>query len=120
MMRRGNYRISLLTTIIFLLLFLSFIAVSCEPIAPFRITNHTDQTLTIFIEDRKIGDVAPGKEIKNRITLIMNMTAGKYHIEAKDKEGNSIYSEEFTYQEISNMDWEITIPAISDNHSLRQ
>ncbi len=55
------------------LLLLSFIAVAallltaiaCEPAAPIRIKNQTDQILTIFINEREIGSVKPGEEIRN-------------------------------------------------------
>jgi hypothetical protein len=120
LMRYNNYRTLQLIFFIFILLTMLVISTSCEPIAPFKITNQTDQTLTIFIEDFNIGDIAPGKEIENKIVMMMTMTNEKYHIEARDKEGTLVYSKRFTWQESFDMDWKITISPASDNCTLNE
>jgi hypothetical protein len=85
-----------------------------------KITNQTNQTLTIVIEGFKIGDVAPGKEIENKIVMMMTMTDEKYHIEARDKEGNLVYSKKLTFKESHDIDWKITIPPSSENCTITQ
>ncbi len=99
------------------LLLLSFIAVAallltaiaCEPAAPIKIKNDTDQILTIFIYDQRIGDVKPGEEIINKVVTIVH---SDYLIEAKDVQGNIVYSKEFSYKELEKTDWKLVIPPL--------
>jgi len=93
------------------LLLLSLLLVGAcfgDPAAPIRIENRTDQSLTIFINDIYVGDVAPGVEIKNkRVTFY-----GEFLIEARDAQGETIHSEKFTYEELKRIDWKVVIPPL--------
>lgn len=100
-----------------LLLFL-FTSSACvcifEPANYFHVDNRTDQTLDFFIDGFQHGDAPPG-EITEVITIAINpsnvYTADeKFLIEAKTKRGEVVYSEEFTWQELDDMDWTVVIP----------
>ena len=93
---------------------------ACEPIAPFKITNQTDRVLTIFISGYEIGEVMPGEELENENVLMHEMRDGKYHIEARDKEGKLVYSKKFPYEEMPDIDWKITISPTSDNCTITE
>lgn len=109
MMRYNNYRTLLLISSVFLLLITLFISLSCEPIAPFKISNQTDKVLTIYITGWKIGEVLPGEEIENDYVAMHCMKDSQYYIEARDKEDNLIYLKKITFEESSDIDWKITI-----------
>lgn len=77
----------------------------------------TSQTLSIYVAETYSdhidpdrvryhrGDVKPGEELK----YDENGWFNTYLIEAKDNNGNTIYSKEFTAKELDNMKWTITI-----------
>jgi len=69
-MKQGkNRRILLLAGCVLILIMLSLLTAACEPIAPLRIENQTDQTLSIYVrwlgDVYYVGDVEPGEEIRN-------------------------------------------------------
>ena len=107
----------LLSTMLLLFLFISS-ACACivEPGVDLLINNQTDQTLEIYIEgDRTILPKAlPGETTKISTMLINPIDIypddHKFLIEAKTEEGEVVYSEEFTWQELDDMDWTIVIP----------
>lgn len=79
---------------------------ACEAI-PIRVINQTDQALTIFILGRKIGDVNPGEELKNK-----NVSASfrDYLIEAKNTQGEVVFSKKYTFDELSrDLDYKVII-----------
>jgi hypothetical protein len=91
----------------FFLLTLLF-AVSCEPLAPIEVRNGTTEPLMIFINDNRIGEVAPQMAIKNNIVWIKET---KYNIVAKNSQGNIVYSELFTDEDLDWVKWRIVIPS---------
>jgi hypothetical protein len=101
------WRILLMTCSTLLLITFLSLSIGCEPFAPIRIQNKTRQLLSIFINDTQIGDVQPGAEVRNKILLL---SAGKYNIEAKDIQGNVVYSKQFTYEEMKKINWKVVIP----------
>ena len=49
-----------------LLLIMVVTAMSCgTPVVPITLRNRTSESLTIFVNDNELGNVAPGREIKN-------------------------------------------------------
>ena len=95
-------------------------SLSCEPIAPFKIYNQTDEVLTIYITGYKIGDVQPKEEIENDYLPMYQVENGQYHIEAINEQDDIVYSKIFTYEESRDMDWKITIFRSSDNCTLNE
>jgi hypothetical protein len=103
-MQTKNYEKVLM--VISLVILLVLLLPACEPIAPIKVQNNTDQNLTIFINGINIGDVAPGGEIRNRKELIVD----RYKIEAKNSQGQTLYKQERTYEDMKKMDWKVVIP----------
>jgi hypothetical protein len=120
LMRYNNYRTLQLIFFIFILLTMLVISTSCEPIAPFKISNQTDKVLTIYITGWKIGEVLPGEEIENDYVAMHCMKDSQYYIEARDKEDNLIYLKKITYEESKDIDWKIAISPASDNCTLNE
>jgi len=112
-----NKRNIFLFLILMILALLSLFSAACEPIAPLRIRNETDQTLSIFVkfgaieQFYKMGNVEPGEEIKNENSRILRSDV--YYIEAKSIQGEIIYSKKYSYVYlIEELDWKIVIPPI--------
>ena len=93
--------------------------IACEPRATFQIKNDTNQTLNVFVaasaldridmSDPRIpeGSVEPGKTLRfEDITKSFNT----YLIEARDAQGNLVYSQEFKLQELEKTNWKVVIP----------
>ena len=105
--------VSLMLCVIFL--------IACEPMATFKIENDTDQTLNVFvaasgldrvdISDPRIsaGPVEPGEIL--RFKGIPHTSFNTFLIEARDAQGNLVYSQEFKLQELEKANWKIMIPA---------
>ncbi len=80
------------------------------------VDNRTDQTLDISIEGDyfPLTDAPPG-EVTEFVTSVIDTVDiypdKKFLIEAKTKDGEVVYSEEFTWQELDDMDWTIVIPS---------
>ncbi len=95
-------------TLITLLLVASGCCLPREYPAPIRIYNHTDQTLSIFINDYSEGDVAPGTEIMPKV-----LRYDPFRIQAKNAQGDVVYSQQFRLQELEErMDWKVVIPPL--------
>jgi hypothetical protein len=88
-----------------------------DPTVGLSVNNQTDQTVKIFISGLPQVYVLP-REIKKFETMQIwgddSPPWGdgdfKYLIEAKTEDGEVVYSEEFTWQELDDMDWTIVIP----------
>ena len=102
-------RLLLLSLVVLLLGVLLVVVVGCEYSAPFKIKNQTDLTLTIIISGESIGNAKAGEEIKNRNPRVL-MTSRDYLIEAKNSQGDIVYSKSFSYDELVDMGWKIVIP----------
>ena len=102
--------VSLMLCVVFL--------VACEPMAPFKIKNDTDQTLNVFVTTSALdqinisnprltaGPVEPGETLRyERITKQFSTCL----IEAIDAQGNMVYSQEFKIQELEKAKWKIVI-----------
>ncbi len=114
-------KILLVIGVVVILAVLLFLAVACEPMATFKIENDTDQTLNVFvaasaldrvdISDPRIpaGPVEPGEIL--RFKGIPHTSFNTFLIEARDAQGNLVYSQEFKLQELEKANWKIMIPA---------
>ena len=111
-------RLSLITIYCLLgIIILLILNTSCEPIAPLRVENQTDQTLSIYVrwheEAYYVGDVAPGEEIKNTNPRILHL--GSFPIEAEDAQGNVVYSKTYTNLELrKELKWKVVIPPLEE------
>ena len=76
-----------------------------ERIAPIKVQNNTEETLTIFINNDKVGNIASGEEIKNkRISITV-----RFMIEARNSHGQTIYKERLSLDDMESMDWKVII-----------
>ena len=71
--------------------------VACEPGLPLTIENRTSQALTIYVNGFQEFDVAPGRTVKKHT---VPMIYGTYVIEARNAQGETIYSREFLLKEL--------------------
>jgi hypothetical protein len=90
---------------------------SCDPAAPLRVENQSDQTLSIFVKHEtgtyRIGNVAPGTEIENENPLILRFSV--FPIEAINERGDVVYSRVFALEELRDyMDWKVVIPPLQN------
>ena len=84
-----------------------------DPATWLKVDNQTDQKLVIFIDGYSQGYIQPGRitEIVTRAIDPLNIYPDrKYLIEAKTEDGEVVYSEKFTWQELDDMDWTTVIP----------
>jgi hypothetical protein len=81
---------------------------------PLDLSNHTQSDIIVFIDGNLMGAFTPGTFRKELAKLAIPVNPGdssvKYHIEALDRNLEIVFSQEFTYQELENMDWRIRIP----------
>ena len=82
-------------------------SVACEPIQKVEYENQTDLTLTIYRDDHKVGLIEPHSKLVEEMSFFIS----EYLIEAKDEEGETIYSRKYTVWEIEESDFKIVIPA---------
>jgi hypothetical protein len=111
--RNEKYHKFLLAVNLFLLYVTLFSISACEYIAPIKVQNNTEETLSIFIDGVRIGDVAPGEEIKNKTIWI----EARWIIEAKNTHGQIIHKEEITYENMKKKDWKVIISPKMENMS---
>lgn len=95
-----------------LLISLTFVSNACfDPLDPTVIENKTNQNLSIFLNDEHIGDVAPGRQIRNK-TLLFGYA--KYVVQAKNDRGEIVYSKVFTYEEMKQIKWKVVVNKIGE------
>ena len=83
--------------LVLLLLTASLLTTDCDPLAPIEVRNGTSETITVFINDMLIGEVAPQNTIKNDLELL---STARYTITAEDPKGKVVYQETFTHQDL--------------------
>ena len=118
----GERRQSILLILMIMALLILLMTSGCDPGSYLTVDNRTDQTVEIFIENLNHVDVPP-RQVVNFGTMEIWPESDppwgtedyKYLIEAKTKQGEIIYSEEFTWQELDGMDWTIVIPPSQNN-----
>ncbi len=109
MSSQNNYRLLGLTLL--LLFFLALFVSACDPAVPLQIENQTDMVLTAYVEGKKIGDVEPNTSIKVKD---LSATFSYILIEAKNSEGEVIYSRKFSFHELNAADWKVVIMSLED------
>ena len=84
----------------------ALLLVGCDPAIPLKIENRTDMALTIYTEGVYDGQVEPNNSIK-----IKNLAGTKsyYLIEAKNSEGEVVYSRKLSITELHDADWKVVI-----------
>ena len=104
-----------------ILMFILPAGCTCLPRDPgtwFTVDNKTDQELGIYIDKLHSVDIPP-QEVSRFITTSVYPSPDvypadkKFLIEAKTKSGEVIYTEEYTWQELDDMNWKITIPFLT-------
>ena len=65
------------------------------------IENPTQHELTIYVNDYEIGNVSHGEQIKDTGLL---WDTGKYHVEAKNIQGEIIFSETLTREKMQRIE----------------
>ena len=107
---------NLLIIISFLLLSFSLFSFSAcigERIAPIEVHNNTEETLSIFINNDRVGNVASGEEIKNKwISITVSFV-----IEARNSQEHTIYKEKIILDDMERMDWRVIIPPQTEKMS---
>ena len=77
------------------------------------VENQTEYELTIYVNDYEIGNVSPGAQI---IDKEMSLNIGKYHIEAKNMQGETVFSKTLTFEQMQRVDnkriWKAVIPPL--------
>jgi len=91
---------------VLLLLSLLLVGGACEPALPLEVENKTNQVLTIYVNDFREFNVAPGEIVKERT---VPMIYGKYVVEAKNSQGKVVYSRQFEVKELQEADFKIVI-----------
>ena len=91
----------------------------CDRFILLRVENHSNDRVTVFVNNDLQGSVpAKSKQtfntasIPNRPDVPWAPASGKYLIEAKTPGGKVIYSNEFTWHELDDIDWKIIIPPL--------
>ena len=74
-------------------------SVSCwgSPLFELIVENQTEYDLTIYVNDFKMGNVSPGGQISDRH---FSIDTGKFHIEAKNEDGGTIFSKTLTFEQM--------------------
>lgn len=113
-LKSGLPQVPLLMSLILLLVGMSFSVSGCEPYTSVIIENQTKETLSVTINDLSVGDVAPGARTRNDK---IKLSAGRYWIQAREKDGNIVFSQVFTFEEMEKIGWKIVIGAPNINPS---
>jgi len=109
MNNRRNRKLAAVVSLVLVLLIIPLLATACEPIAPFKILNNTDRTITLLVNGTVEGTISPHSEFKPRSIFV----SGQFTIEAKEPQGTVIYSQKLSLEELEWLDWKILIPASS-------
>jgi hypothetical protein len=102
--------------LLLMLMVISASSVACwgSPLFDLMIENQTGQTLTVFIDGLRIGEVGPGGQITRKNTP---WDIGEYLIEAKNAQGEVIFDETLTRSDMQRIDnkriYKATIPPLT-------
>jgi len=86
----------------------SLLVEGCEPALPLQIENQSSMSLTIYVRGHGAGNVGPNSSIKVKNVA---MIYSDYLIEAKNSQGEIIYSRNFSTSELHDVGWKVVIPA---------
>jgi len=79
---------------------------SCEPSLPLQIENHTNLSLTVYVQNVEAGNLTPGDIIKVKN---ISGTLSYILIEAKNVQGDIIFSKNFSTSELYDDGWKVVI-----------
>lgn len=110
---KNKFKVLFFSIILTWIVFLTF---GCDN-ASLIIQNDTSDILSVFIAQTRlddvseiyakpVGEVRPGEVLRPKHIF---RHWNSYRIEAKDTQGNVVYSKVFTRQELEDMNWEVTI-----------
>jgi hypothetical protein len=89
----------------------TFVACWGSPTFKLIVENQTKYDLTIYVNNYEIGTVGPGEEISD----LWDMNVGKFRIEAKNAEGDTVFSKIFTFEQMQRIEnkriWKVVIPS---------
>jgi hypothetical protein len=111
MIRKVNATVPLL--ILSLMLGALILTTSCwgDPGFQLIIENKSQYDLTVYVNNYKVGDVKAGEQIEDHF----GMDTGRYKIEAKNVQGEMIFSKTFTFDQMQRIDnkriWKVVIPS---------
>jgi hypothetical protein len=75
------------------------------------VENQSEYNLTIYVNGYEMGNVNPGAQISDSG---FSIDTGKYHIEAKNAEGQITFSKTLTFEQMQRVDnkriWKAVIP----------
>jgi hypothetical protein len=110
----SKLRVSALSILLILIL---ATVVGCTKTAPFKITNGTSVDLYVVIVGTTTSHTS-GEGVKPECEIEPGQTCNPKHwidnyntylIEARDAQGNVVYSKLFSNQELRDMNWEVVI-----------
>jgi hypothetical protein len=80
-----------------MLLVILVASVACWGSPSFKliVENQTEYTLTIYVNDYKMGNVSPGTQISDSP---FGIDTGAFHIKAKNTKGEIVFSETYTFK----------------------
>lgn len=106
----GGYAIPVIMGILMVLFFLAGgLTISLRlmsDIPLIRIQNMTNQKLKVYIRNQAIGEVAPNGEVQNKTVSAYHPN---YRIEARNDKGDTVYTGEFTLEQLEDMKWNVVI-----------
>lgn len=80
-------------------------SVACDPGHGVTVVNESGQSITIYSGGHTEGTLGPGQ----RKTFTYIKYAGQKLFEAQDEDGDVLFSEELTWQELRERRWRIVI-----------
>lgn len=93
----------------------TFVACYCgSPTFTIIVENQTKYDLTIFVNGHEVGNVSPGEQLSDN-DLLYDTT--NYHVEAKNTQGEVMFSETLTRQKMQKIDsrvYKVVIPPPPD------
>ena len=98
-------------SLILMLVVILTASVACwgDPSFKLILENRSEYDLTIYVNDNKVGNVSPGEQITDRIPI----TITKFHIEAKNPQGEIVFSETLTREQMQRIEsrvYKVVIP----------
>lgn len=75
------------------------------------VENDSQYDLTIYVNDYKMGNVGPGKQMEDSFSI----DTGKFKIEAKNSLSETVFSKTYTFDQMQRVNnkriWKVVIPS---------
>jgi len=97
--RRG---IVILLGLVLMLILILAASTACwgDPSFKLILENRSEYDLTIYVNDNEVGNVRSGEQITDRIPI----TITKFHIEARNPQGDNVFSETLTREQMQRIE----------------